>query len=345
VTCERIDRRRHPYMCNLHRVSGWLATLEPDLMASERTADDWMEPLLGEALAGGFGLPDVEVAQMAIVQHLGDVEDEAVGRLIAEVGDDLVVDVEGYGQILRPGIGHERFPPYFNPKHIRMNTAKLCHVDSPVKRTSRPYNTAGRRANAQRTRRAILEPAARLFVERGYLGTTVADVATAAGVALDTIYAVVGRKPTLFRLLIESAISGTEAPVPADERDYVIAIQAETQAARKLELYAQAMRSIHLRLAPLLRVLQVAAPADPELAAVWSEIAERRARNMRMFVADVAGTGALRPDISVEDAADVIWATNSHELYALLVHERRWDPDHYADWLADAWQRLLLRNT
>jgi len=226
-----------------------------------------------------------------------------------------------------------------------MNTATLRHVDSYVKPISRPYNTARRRAAAQRTRRAILDAATRLFIERGYVATTIADVAAAAGVALDTIYAVVGRKPTLFRLLIETAISGAEAPISADERDYVAAIRAEPDAGRKLELYAQAMRAIHGRLAPLLRVLQVAAPADPELTAVWSEIAERRARNMRMLVTDLDGTGSLREGISREEAADVIWATNSPEFYVLLVHERGWDPDHYTHWLADAWRRLLLRDT
>lgn len=226
-----------------------------------------------------------------------------------------------------------------------MNTAKLTFVDSPVKQRSRPYNAARRREAARRTRRAILDAATQLFVERGYIATTVADIAAAAGVALDTIYAAVGRKPTLFRLLIETAISGADAPVPAEERDYVAAIRAETQAVRKLELYAQAMRGIHIRLAPLLRVLQVAAPSDPELAAVWSEIAERRAHNMRMFVSDLGETGAMREDISREEAADVIWATNSPELYVLLVYERGWDPDHYAHWLADSWRRLLLRET
>jgi AcrR family transcriptional regulator len=226
-----------------------------------------------------------------------------------------------------------------------MNSDKVRAVDSPVKPSSRRYNAARRRAAAQRTRRAILDAAARLFLERGYVATTVADIAAAAGVALDTIYAGVGRKPTLFRLLIETAISGTDAPMPVDERAYVAAIRAESQAARKLELYAEAMRTIHLRLAPLLRVLQAAAPVEPELAAVWSEIAERRARNMRMFVSDLATTGALRQDISHADAADVIWASNSPEFYVLLVHERGWTPDHYAAWLADAWRRLLLRDT
>ena len=217
-------------------------------------------------------------------------------------------------------------------------------VKSHVKPSSRRYNAARRQAAALHTRRAILDAATRLFLERGYVATTVADIAAAAGVALDTIYAVVGRKPILFRLLIETAISGTDAPIIADERAYVAAIRAETQAPRKLELYAEAMRTIHLRLAPLLRVLQGAATAEPELAAMWREIAERRARNMRMFVADLAATGVLREDISRADAADIIWATNSPEFYVLLVHERGWKPDHYAGWLADAWRRLLLRD-
>jgi len=226
-----------------------------------------------------------------------------------------------------------------------MNADILGHVASPVKGRSRPYNIARRRAAAQRTRRAVLDAATRLFIERGYVATTVADVAAAAGVALDTIYAAVGRKPTLFRLLIETAISGAETPISAEERDYVAAIRAEAGAGRKLELYAQAMRAIHGRLAPLLRVLQAAAPADPELAAVWTEIAERRARNMRLLVTDLAATGSLRQDMSLDEAADVIWATNAPEFYVLLVYERGWAPDHYARWLADAWRRLLLRDT
>jgi AcrR family transcriptional regulator len=216
-------------------------------------------------------------------------------------------------------------------------------VDSPVKPRSRPYNASRRRAAAQRTRRAIPDTATRLFVERGYVATTIADVAAAAGVALDTIYATVGRKPTLPPPAHRDGHLGRRGAVRAGERDYVAAIRAEAVAGRKLELYAEAMRLIHARLVPLLRVLQAAAPADPELTAVWSEIAERRARNMRLFVSDLAGMGALRDDLSFEEAADVIWATNSPEPHLLLVNERGWQPDHYAHWLADAWRRLLLR--
>jgi hypothetical protein len=147
----------------------------------------------------------------------------------------------------------------------------------------------------------------------------------------------------LFRLLVETAISGTQAPVPALERDYVRAMRAEPDPARKLTLYAQAVGRIQQRLAPLVQVLQQAATGDAELRALWQEIAERRAANMGLLAGELAAAGALRPGLSVAEAADVLWSMNSPEFYLLLVDQRGWDPDRYQQWLADAWQRLLLR--
>jgi AcrR family transcriptional regulator len=215
-------------------------------------------------------------------------------------------------------------------------------MTQPVK--PRPYHAPHRRAAAQATRRAILDAAARLFVERGYSPTTMAAIAEAASVALDTLYAAVGPKPVLFRLLVETAISGTEEPVPALEREYVHAIYAERDPRRKLELYAQAVRRTQERLAPLFRVLQQAAPMHPELMALWEKIAQRRARNMRMLATDLAETGRLRPGVTIDEAADAIWAMNSSEFYVLLVHERGWAPERYERWLGDAWTRLLLQD-
>ena len=82
------------------------------------------------------------------------------------------------------------------------------------------------------------------------------------------------------------------------------------------------------------------APAEPELAALRTEIAERRAANMRRFVADLATAAPLRLDPG--QAADIVWATNSAELYQLLVGQRGWTPQRYEQFLADTWQRLLL---
>ncbi len=210
-------------------------------------------------------------------------------------------------------------------------------------RKSRPYDASRRHEAAERTRHAIVLAAQARFVAKGWAGTTMAAIARDARVALDTVYATVGTKSALLRLLIEGALSGVDEPVPAENRAYVKAIQAAPDAPTKIALYAAALRTILPRLAPLVHVLQAASGAEPALNALWREISERRARNMRLFVADLAKTGALRPDLSVEEAADVVWAMNSPELYLLLVDERGWTPERYERWLADSWRRLLLR--
>jgi AcrR family transcriptional regulator len=213
-------------------------------------------------------------------------------------------------------------------------------MTKPVKK--RVYDSSSRKEAARLTHRAIIEAARRVFIDRGYAGATMPAIAQAAGVALDTVYATVGKKPALFRLLIELAISGKDRAVPAEEREYVQAIRAETDAARKLRIYAAALRSIQERIAPLFRVLQGAAPLDPQLAALWRNISQRRAKNMRLFAADLAATGRLRQDLSVAKVADIIWSMNSPEFYLLLVEQRGWSPHEFEDWLADAWIRLLL---
>lgn len=207
----------------------------------------------------------------------------------------------------------------------------------------RNYDASSRRAAAQLTRRSILSAAERAFRKRGYAGASMASIARLAGVSLDTVYASVGRKPALFRLLLESALSGQDQAVEAQERDYVRAIRAEPSAAGKLRLYAAALARIHPRLSPLLRVLEPAAADDRPLAALWRDISERRASNMRLLAANLLATGELRAELTVDDLADIIWAMNSPELYLLLVEQRGWPVAKFENWLAEAWIRLLLR--
>jgi AcrR family transcriptional regulator len=218
-----------------------------------------------------------------------------------------------------------------------MNTAIIDPVGPPVKRR---YDASKRRQAAARTRQAIMDAALELFAAQGYAATPMTAIAQRAGVALDTVYVSVGRKPELARLLIETAISGSSQAIPAEERDYVQAIRAADDAKVKIAIYASAMRGIAGRLAPVLSIIQQASPAEPELAALWREITDRRAANMRRFAADLAAVSSLRVDPA--DAADIIWATNAPELYQLLVGQRGWSPERYEHFLADTWRRLLL---
>ena len=209
----------------------------------------------------------------------------------------------------------------------------------PVKRK---YDSTRRRAQSADTRQRVIDAAREVILEVGYRATTVVAVAARAHVSVDTVYALVGRKPVLLRELIEQAISGTDRTVVAEERDYVKAVVAEPDPARKLAVYAAAVRQIQERIAPLFLALRDAATTEPEAQAVWLQVSRRRAENMRKLARDLRRAGGLRHDISIDDAADVIWATNSSELYALLTGERGWSPERFERWLADAWCRLLL---
>ena len=206
----------------------------------------------------------------------------------------------------------------------------------------RSYDSSGRKAAAEETRHAILEAARHVFLKRGYAGATMPAIAAEAGIALDTVYAAVGKKPALFRLLVETAISGQDEAVPAEQRDYVRAIRAEPDAAGKLRIYAAALAAIQQRLAPIFRVLQAAAPLEPELDKLWREISRRRAQNMLLLAQDLAATGQVRPDLSVARIADILWSMTAPEYFLLLVGQRGWPVEDFARWLADAWARLLL---
>jgi AcrR family transcriptional regulator len=213
---------------------------------------------------------------------------------------------------------------------------------SQLKPARRPYRAPRRLEQAAATRRAVLAAARELFVAQGYRGTSVAEVARRAGVNADTIYAAVGRKPMLLRLLVETAISGADEAVPAEQRDYVRRIRATQGARAKLATYAQAIGAIQPRLAPIFLCLSEAAADDPDCASLWREISERRAANMRLFAADLRATGELRQDLSDDEVADIVWSLNGPEYSTHLVHQRGWSAARFAAWLADAWARLLL---
>lgn len=210
---------------------------------------------------------------------------------------------------------------------------------------ARVYDNSARAARSEETRQRIIDVARALMLENGYRRTTISDITRDAEVHADTIYALVGRKPVLFRELIEQALSGSAQTVPAADRGYVAAIRGEPDPRRKLEIYARATREIHARLAPLLLALRDAAETEPEAREVWREISDRRAANMREFAGDINDVGGLRSGLSIDDAADSIWVTNSPEVYVLLTVERGWSPDRYEQWLADTWCRLLLADT
>jgi AcrR family transcriptional regulator len=212
-------------------------------------------------------------------------------------------------------------------------------VDHPVK--TRRYDSSARREQAADTRIRILRSAADLFTAKGYAGATVAEVARRAGVSVDTLYASVGRKPEML-LAVHDMVLGSGAPVPAEQRDYVKAIRETHGARAKIELYAQALGRLLPGAVPISEALRVAGATDEGCRTVRAGLDERRARNMRLFAADLRATGELREDLTDDDVGDLVWSMNSPEYYLLITGRGR-SPEQYAALVADVWTRTLLR--
>jgi AcrR family transcriptional regulator len=169
-----------------------------------------------------------------------------------------------------------------------------------------------------------------------------AGIAERAGVAVDTVYALFGKKAALIEALVEAAISQSDTPLPALQREFVARIRRCSRAADMLALYAQVVSVVHQELAPLVLVIQRAAQSEPTLDQLWQSIAARRAANMLLFADDLIATGDLRRGLTREALADIVWSTNAPEYYALLVTERGWPAARFEAWLSEAWCRLFL---
>ena len=206
---------------------------------------------------------------------------------------------------------------------------------------TRPYRSLLRTEQAAATRRSVLSSARELFTTTGYAGTTVADIARLAGVSVDTVYTSVGRKPELLLAVHDMALGGGDEPVAAEGRDYVAAIRAAHGAREKLEVYAVALGERLPSVVPLAESLQVAAERDPACRAVLEGLDARRATNMVRMAVELRATGEVRRDITDEEVAHLLWATNSAAFYRLATSGGR-GPGDYAAMVVDVWTRTLL---
>jgi AcrR family transcriptional regulator len=207
---------------------------------------------------------------------------------------------------------------------------------------TRRYDSARRRQQAAATRREILQAAQRLFEGQGYAATTMAAIAAEAGVALKTVYVAFETKSGVLRALWHLLLRGDEEDAPVGERSWYRELLAEPDPERQLRMTARTSRIVKQRAGALLLVIRDAAPADPDIAALWSRIQSDFYDNQREIVKALHAKGALRSGLGVARAADILWSLNHPDLWHLLVGERDWAPKRYEQWFGDTICAQLL---
>ena len=190
---------------------------------------------------------------------------------------------------------------------------------------------------ANQTRREILEAARRLFAERGYVGTSVSDIAEEAGVAVQTIYARLESKRGMLMGLID--LIDEQAGVG----DLAAAITAATTPADALWAEVRLTRTFQERCGDIIGALFAAAGAEPDLAGAVAEGQRRHREGAQLAVMRIAELGGLRERVSPESAAALVALSTTHEAWRELVdaHGLTWD-DAEA-WLAEALGRAVLQ--
>jgi AcrR family transcriptional regulator len=202
------------------------------------------------------------------------------------------------------------------------------------------YRSPLRAEQAQRTRSGVLDAAARCFVARGYAGTTMRDIAEAAGVSVQTVFGQ-GSKASLLLACVGRAVVGDDASEPMIQRDAVVLMLAEQDKAEKLRRLREIALHTVPRTGPLLRTFASAAAVDPEIATAWADNERRRRQDYRAVVESFGPW--LRADLTVDRAADVFWTVFDDATAHALVDDCGWSLEEYCDWLVDSFDRLLLR--
>ena len=200
-------------------------------------------------------------------------------------------------------------------------------------------------ARTRLARAAVVDAAQTLFLERGYGATTIEAISALSDVPPATVYRLFSSKRGILKALLDVSIVGDDEAVPLPDRPHVRSLLANPDAKNQLAGFVGITAQVNSRTAPIYRILVSAAASDPDAAALLDELTQQRHQGQRLVARALARTDALRPELRERDAADIIHALMSPEVYRLLVVDRGWRPERYERWLTEILIDQLLQPT
>ena len=188
----------------------------------------------------------------------------------------------------------------------------------------------------------MIDSARALFLERGYQATTIDAISELSDVPAPTIYRLFSSKLGILKAVLDVSIAGDDQAVAMLDRPNVRALLASDDPKQQLAGFAGLVRDVMDRAGSVHRILADAARSDHEAAALLADIARQRDGGQRHIAQALARMGALRAGLGERDAADVIHALASPEVYGLLVLDRGWTAERYESWLTSLLADQLL---
>src|ERR1017187_59889 len=192
-----------------------------------------------------------------------------------------------------------------------------------------------RQRQAMATKQQVASAARGLFAANGYITTTIAAIAAAAGIPAPTIYSAFGTKARILQAIAWGVTSTLDV-----DRSHDAAL-AEPDPARGLRLAANIQRRQYEHMYDVIAIYAEAARTDPDIAQDLQTITANRERAFRRHLEAIAAH--LATGVSVSDALDIYITPVLPEIYRTLVPERGWTVDQHENWLAGHPIRQLLQ--
>ncbi|MFB9907843.1 TetR/AcrR family transcriptional regulator [Allokutzneria oryzae] len=201
---------------------------------------------------------------------------------------------------------------------------------------------SSRTSRATETRRRITAAATELFLANGYGATTLQQVADQAGVAVQTIYFTFRNKPTLLKELVDVAIAGDDRPMATLDRPWFADVVAAPDARSGLTALVAGSRAVLERVAAVSDMVRTAAAAHPELRDLWPDREDPRYTVHTAAAKALLDKPGIRAGLAEEQAADILYALLSPELFLILTRDRAWTPETWQCWATDVLATQLL---
>jgi AcrR family transcriptional regulator len=206
----------------------------------------------------------------------------------------------------------------------------------------RKYDSTRRQADAEARHQRIVEEAIALFLEVGFGATSIGQIANAAGVSAQTIYATFGSKAGVLSRAYDYLLTGDFEAVPVRQRMPGFDGVHPTQYCAVFSEHAALVRGINDRVAALLRVVEQSASVDPALGELRADLVSRLRSDCRAWVNQL-DPDALASGVTRAEAADVMGLIVSPTTYSILTVDLGWPVDRYQRWLATTLPTLLLK--
>jgi AcrR family transcriptional regulator len=199
-------------------------------------------------------------------------------------------------------------------------------------------------ARTRLARRAVIDAAGSLFLGRGYGATTIDAISARSDVPPATVYRLFSSKRGILKALLDVSIAGDDEPVPMADRASVRSLLADPDPRKMVASFVHVAAEVNARTIAIYRILTSAAASDDDAATLLDELTRQRRQGQRQIARALARRRALRRPLRERDAADIVHALVSPEVYGLLVVDRDWPPERYEAWLTETLVNQLLDN-